>query len=102
MRRLAPRAIVENPLSSLKEIEELLRFSSVAGHVDRATVLLTAIARAAPDGAIANLAMKVISEAHALRGCELPLQPSYGRLNSALWRLRLALQQASSDAGERT
>jgi hypothetical protein len=98
MFRLAPPAIVENALHSLKEIEELLRFSSVAGHVDRATVLLTAIARAAPSGEIANLAMKVISEAHALRSCELPLQPSYGRLNGALWRLRLALQQASSDA----
>lgn len=88
-------------LYSLKEIEELLRFSGVAGHVDRATVLLTTMARGAPDGAIANLAMKVISEAHALRSCALPLQPSYGRLNSALWRLRLALQQASSDTRQR-
>jgi hypothetical protein len=85
-------------LYSLKEIEELLRFSSVSGHVDRATVLLTTIAREAPNGAIANMAMKVSSEAHALRSCALPLQPSYGRLNSALWRLRLALQQASFDA----
>jgi hypothetical protein len=39
-----------------------------------------------------------MSTGHALRSCELPLQPSYGRLNGALWRLRLALQQASSDA----
>jgi len=85
-------------LAQLKEAEELLRFPSVAGHVDRGTELLMSIARSAPGGGVANLAMQAISEANALRPSALPLAADYGKLNTILWRLRLALQQASSDA----
>ncbi len=67
-------------------------------HVDRAIELLMFIARAAPSGGITNLAMKAISEASALRPSALPLTADYGKLNKILWRLRLALQQASSDS----
>jgi hypothetical protein len=42
--------------------------------------------------------MKAISEASALRPSALPLTADYGKLNKILWRLRLALQQASSDS----
>ena len=85
-------------LSKLKEMEQLLTFPSVPGHLDRANELALAIARATRFGEIANLAMKVISEANALRGTALPLKAATGRLNAALWRLRLALQEAKSRA----
>jgi hypothetical protein len=85
-------------LAQLKEAEELLRFPSVAGHVDRGIELLMSIARAAPSGGITNLAMQAISEACALRPSALPLTADYGKLNKILWRLRVALQQASSDS----
>ena len=85
-------------LAQLKEAEELLRFPSVPGHVDRGTELLLSIARSAPSGGITNLAMQAISEASALRPSALSLTADYGKLNRILWRLRLALQQASSDS----
>jgi len=88
------RAGVDDLLVWLKEIEELLQFPSVDGHVDRAGALALSIARAAPGGGIANLAMKVITEANALRRSPLPLRPSDGRLRKELRRLRLALEQA--------
>ena len=90
---------IDGLLRNLKEIEELMTFPSVAGHVERACELATSIARGAPHGSIADLAMKVISEVHALRATALPLKPSNGRLNAALWRLRLALQWAKSRPG---
>jgi hypothetical protein len=82
-------------LARLKEAEELLRFASVPGHVDRGIELLMSIARTAPSGGITNLAMQAISEANALRPSALPLTADYGRLNRILWRLRLALQRAA-------
>ena len=86
---------VDELLANVKEIEELLQFPGVPGHVSAATALATRIARNAPDGHIANLAMRVISEAHALRQSDLPLKPDRGNLNAALWRLRISLQQKS-------
>jgi len=83
-------------LSDLKEIEELLQFPSVPGHMQKSMRLATTIARRAPSGDISNLAMRVVSEALALRGVPLPLRPDRANLNKALWRLRLALQQAKS------
>jgi hypothetical protein len=81
-------------LSSLKEIEELLQFPGVAGHVDKANVLAMRIARSAGAGAISNLAMRVISEAVKLRGAGGDRKG----LNHALWHLRIALQEATSGA----
>ena len=91
-------------LTYLKEMEELLQFPGVPGHLEAASKLATAIARATSDGRIANLAMKAISEAHALRASALPLKPDRSSLNATLWRLRLALEQArqeSARAGRR-
>jgi hypothetical protein len=87
---------VDDFLSSLKEMEELLQFPSVPGHVEAAGKLAMFIARNATDGRIANLAMRVISEANALRASSLPLRPDRSNLNATLWRLRLALQQAKT------
>jgi hypothetical protein len=47
---------IQELFSSLKEMEELLRFPSVGSHVDRANALAMGIARSAPSGRIANLA----------------------------------------------
>ena len=85
-------------LSSLKEMEELLQFPGVPGHVEAASKLATAIARGTSDGRIANLAMKTVSEARALRASALPLKPDRSNLNATLWRLRLALHQAKREA----
>lgn len=85
-------------LSRLKEMEELLQFPSVPGHVEAASKLATTIARGTSDGRVANLAMKAVSEARALRESALPLRPDRANLNATLWRLRLALQQAQLEA----
>jgi len=70
--------------------------------VDRATQLLTHIARSVPDGPIPNLCMQAISEASALRPSPLPLNADYSKLNRILWRLRIALQQAISEGKQRS
>jgi hypothetical protein len=88
--------LLDDLLARLKEMEELLQFPGVAGHVMRATKLALSIAREAPHGRVANLAMRVISEAQALRQAALPLRPDRTHLNTALWRLRLALQELKS------
>jgi hypothetical protein len=87
-------------LRRLKEMEELLQFPGVPGHVVRATELAISIARQAPAGPAASLAMRVISETHALRAAALPLQPDRSKLNAELWRLRLALQELQSAGNE--
>ena len=83
-------------LASVKEMEELLQFPTVPGHIEKADKLALLIARNAPTGAIANLAMRAISEAHALRGAPLPLRADRSKLNQTLWHLRLAIQEAKS------
>lgn len=85
-------------LAHLKEMEELLQFPGVAGHLEAASRLATAIARGTSDGRIANLAMKAVSEARALRASALPLKPDRSNLNATLWRLRLALEQAKQES----
>jgi|SRR5688500_11106342 hypothetical protein len=92
-------AVLDELLARLKEMEELLQFPSVSGHVVRASKLALSIARDAPPGRIANLAMRVISEAQAMRQGALPLKPDRTNLNTALWRLRLALQELKSGTG---
>jgi hypothetical protein len=88
--------LLDELLARLKEMEELLQFPGVSGHVMRATKLALSIAREAPQGRVANLAMRVISETHAMRQPALPLRPDRTQLNTALWRLRLALQELKS------
>jgi hypothetical protein len=93
---LVERADLNRLLASVKEMEELLQFPTVAGHVEKASKLALLIARNAPNGAIANLAMRVTSEAHALRASALPLRADRTKLNQTLWHLRLALQEVKS------
>ena len=81
-------------LSGLREIEELLQFPSVPGHIDKANLLAMRIARSAGSGPISNLAMRVITEAVKLRGASSDRRP----LNHALWHLRIALEEAKRDA----
>jgi hypothetical protein len=83
-------------LAWVKELEELLQFPTVEGHVEASTRLATAIARSTDDGAIANLAMKVLSEVNALRNTALPLKPDRAGLNKVLWHLRLAVEERFS------
>jgi hypothetical protein len=83
-------------LASVKEMEELLQFPTVPGHVKKADKLALLIARNAPNGRIANLAMRAINEAHALRSGALPLRADRTKLNQTLWHLRLAIQEAKS------
>jgi hypothetical protein len=81
-------------LSSLKEVEELLQFPGVPGHVHKATTLAMRIARSAGSGRIANLAMKLISEALKLRS----VASDRKEMNAVLWRLRIALQEAKGSS----
>lgn len=87
---------MDQMLAWLKELEELLQFPTVAGHVERAERLATLIARGSGEGRIANLAMQVVSEMSALRNTPLALRPDRARLNQVLWHLRFALAQAKS------
>jgi hypothetical protein len=90
---------LEEALLRIREAQELLRFPGVSGHVDKATKLMTYIARTAPSGGIANIAMQVISEAEALHPrSDLPLKPDDGKLNSLLSRLRDSIEEARQDA----
>jgi hypothetical protein len=92
------KAKIDDALSRVQEAEELLRFPGVSGHLDKATKLMTSIAKSAPSGGISNIAMQVISEAQALHPrSDLPLKLDDGKLNKLLWRLRLALQEARQD-----
>lgn len=83
---------VQDLLSRVREMEELLRFPSVPGHLQRAERLAMSIARATREGPVSHLAMQVISEANALRPGSLPLRADESRLRSLLEALREALQ----------
>jgi hypothetical protein len=83
-------------LAALKEAEELLQFPGVPGHIQKANALAMRIARTAGSGQIANLAMKLMSEAIKLRSAT----SDRTSLNHTLWHLRIALQQAASAAKE--
>jgi hypothetical protein len=66
-RSAAPPA---NSLETMAEIEQLLRPPLVPQQVERANRLLVSIARNAPHGRVANLAMQLMSAVHELRGSE--------------------------------
>jgi hypothetical protein len=86
------KADLDDLLSRLKEIEELLRFPAVEGHVHRAETLALSIARRVKSGPTSHLAMQVISEANALRPGALPIRPDDGKLQALIAKLRLALE----------
>jgi hypothetical protein len=86
------KADLDDLLSRLKEIEELLRFPAVQGHVNRAETLALSIARRVKSGPTSHLAMQVISEANALRPGALPIKPDDGKRQALIAKLRLALE----------
>ena len=97
LRRLSPpepppaaaRAAAPNLLSQLGEIEELLTPPLVAARLERANRLMVGIAREARSGVVSNLAMRLMSEVHQVRGADdLP-----ARLRSGLSRLRAAIDE---------
>jgi hypothetical protein len=90
------KADLNRLLAGVREMEELLTFPTVPGHVEKANKLALLIARNAPSGAIADLAMRVISETNALQSSALPLKADRTKLNQTLRRLRLGLQVVKS------
>jgi hypothetical protein len=90
--------VASEALARLDELEELLEFPHVPGHITRANEIALAIARAAPSGRVPALAMRALSEAHALRETPLALKPDRARLNRALRLLREALEKQESAA----
>jgi hypothetical protein len=96
---MAKAADLDDLLSRLKEMEELLRFASVAGHLARAEALAISIARNAPNGRTADLAMQALSEMNRLRRPgNAGLLQNQGAIDQVLQRVRLALQEARKDA----
>jgi hypothetical protein len=87
-------ADIDDLLSRLKEIEELLQFPAVEGHLKRTETLALSIARKAPTGAASNLAMRVVSEVSALRPGAMPVKSNDARLHGVLRELRIALEEA--------
>ena len=83
--------------ATLAEIEPLLRLPLMAAQVERANRLIVAMARNAPDGRIANLAMRLMSTLHETRDDHTAASDS--RVAVLLARLRAMLEdeKASRD-----
>ncbi len=77
-----------DPLAQLAEIERLLSAPLVAPQVKRANTLAVALARSAPQGRTANLAMQLVSAVHEVQSEQTQ---DTDRLKLALARLRDAL-----------
>jgi hypothetical protein len=82
-------------LAVFADIERLLRPPLVETQVDRANALAVSIARSAPHGRIANLAMQLISVAYEVRAQP---QPALHRLNLSLAKLRSALEDQQAES----
>jgi hypothetical protein len=78
-----------DPLAQLAEIERLLTGPLVKPQVSRANSLSVALARSAPQGHIANLAMQLVSAVHEVQSDQTQ---DTDRLKLALARLRDALE----------
>jgi hypothetical protein len=96
----ANRADVGDLLSRLTEVEELLRFPTVKGHLERACKLLVSIARNAPTGPIGDLSMRLTSDASALARSRP--DASQQTLEASIKQLRSALQEAERAAPGKT
>jgi hypothetical protein len=84
-------------LSRLSEIDQLFQ-TPVDGQIDKAEKLALSIARKAPTGGIADLAMHVMSATSHLKLDSEP-EAARGGFDSALARLRSALEeQARTEA----
>ena len=83
---------VERLQSQLAELERLLTAPLIPAQVARANNIAISIARAAPNGIIANLAMRLMSAVHEARtGAES------NNVRAALARLRAALEGIASE-----
>jgi hypothetical protein len=93
----APESATErlDPLVQLGEIERLLTVPLVAPQVSRANSLAVALARSAPQGRIANLAMQLVSAVHEAQNEQTQ---DAGRLTMALARLRDALEHEQNQS----
>lgn len=79
-----------DPLIALCEIERLLSMPLVAPQVKRANTLAVMLARSAPEGRVANLAMQLVSVVYEAQSEETQ---DAERLKLALARLRDALKE---------
>jgi hypothetical protein len=90
--REAPRPDARDRAAELRsrvaEIEALLRAPLITDQVERANRLIVATARQAPDGRVANLAMRLMSVLQESKGRD---EPSTS-VQAALVRLRTALE----------
>lgn len=77
--------------AKLKEAEELLRFPTIPGHVEKACKLLIAIARKAPGTAVRNAAMNAVTLAGHL-GTPPPLAADAANLERLLGEIRRGLE----------
>jgi hypothetical protein len=85
---------VRDALAQLTELEALLQPPLVTTRIDQASRLAVSIARHAPHGRVANLAMQLMSALHEARGAgEIPA--SLGLVSS---RLRAALDETTRPA----
>ena len=82
-------------LALFGEIERLLRPPLIDTQVDRANALAVSIARSAPHGRIANLAMQLISAAYDVRAQP---DPALERLDLTLAQLRSALEDRKAES----
>ena len=87
--RLTPNELVLR----LDELEAALRSPIADGKFDKAEALAMYIARSAPSGPIANLAMQMMTAANQLRYGNQP--GANGSLEKTLSQLRTALQKSS-------
>jgi hypothetical protein len=86
---------VEEMMFRLDELEQLLQLPKVDGHAEKADGLAMYIARSAPSGHIANLAMQMMSAATELReGYTGEMRHAF---DTTLTSLRLALHQAKNN-----
>jgi len=94
----APAPALErvDPRAALSEIEHLLSVPLVAPQVRRANALAVSLARSAPQGRIANLAMQLVSAVHEAQSEQTQ---DADRLKLALARLRDALDNEAAPAG---
>jgi hypothetical protein len=104
---LAPRRKPEEPpradardraaelRSRVAQIEALLRAPLIPDQVERANRLIVTTARQAPDGRVANLAMRLMSIVQESKGAE---EPPAG-LRAALLRLRSAVDEETAPPG---
>lgn len=100
--KIAPMETMEidDLFTILRELEDAARSPTNLGSLDRANILALSIAKNAPTGGIANIAMQLVTATNELRRSAQPPRFDDIGLNKALWRLRLALQQEKSHTSE--